>query len=78
MRDASPQTVYLKDYTPPEYLIDRVALEFDLDEQRTVVRASLSLQRNPQSQNPSVALCLMGEELQLISIAIDGVNLAAV
>ena len=77
MRDASPQTVYLKDYTPPEYLIDRVALEFDLDEQRTVVRASLSLQRNPQSQNPSVALCLMGEELQLISIAIDGVNLAA-
>ena len=77
MRDASPQTVYLKDYTPPEYLIDRVALEFDLDEQWTVVRASLSLQRNPQSQNPSVALCLMGEELQLISIAIDGVNLAA-
>ena len=36
MRDASPQTVYLKDYTPPEYLIDRVALEFDLDEQRPV------------------------------------------
>ena len=32
MREANPQTVYLKDYTPPEYLIEKVELDFDLDE----------------------------------------------
>lgn len=77
MRDATPQTVYLKDYTPPEYLIDNVELNFDLDEQRTHVCATLSLRRNPQSLADSVALKLLGEELQLVSVAIDGAPLEA-
>ncbi|MBD9358295.1 aminopeptidase N [Methylomonas albis] len=77
MRDATPQTVFLKDYTPPEYLIDQVELNFDLDEQRTQVRSTLSLRRNPQSPDSSAALKLLGEELQLVSIAIDGQLLEA-
>ncbi|WFP49451.1 aminopeptidase N [Methylomonas sp. EFPC3] len=77
MRDASPQTVYLKDYTPPEYLIDQVELDFDLDDQRTKVRAKMSVRRNPQSLADSVALKLWGEELQLLSIAVDGRPLLA-
>ena len=77
MRDASPQTVYLKDYTPPEYLIDQVELDFDLDDQRTRVRAKMSVRRNPQSLADSVALKLWGEELQLLSIAVDGRPLSA-
>ncbi|NOV31406.1 aminopeptidase N [Methylomonas sp. ZR1] len=72
MRDASPQTVFLKDYTPPEYLIEQIELNFDLDEQHTQVRSTLNLRRNPQSQDSSTALTLLGEELQLVSIAIDG------
>jgi len=28
MRDPNPQTIYLKDYTVPEYLIHSVALNF--------------------------------------------------
>jgi len=76
MRDATPQTVYLKDYSPPEYLIDKVELEFDLDEQRTVVRSCLSLRRNPQSHSDCVSLSLTGEELELIGISLDGVALA--
>jgi aminopeptidase N len=77
MRDATPQTVFLKDYTPPEYLIDQVELNFDLDEQRTQVRSTLSLRRNPLSPDSSAALKLLGEELQLVSIAIDGQLLEA-
>jgi aminopeptidase N len=75
MRDASPQTVYLKDYSPPEYLIETVELEFDLDEQHTVVRSRLSLRRNPQSHSESFSLSLTGEELELIGIALDGLAL---
>lgn len=72
MRDAAPQTVYLKDYTPPEYLIDSVELEFDLDAENTRVRSRLSLRSNPDSRADAVALTLMGEELQLISLSLDG------
>lgn len=75
MREASPQAVYLKDYTPPEYLIKKVELDFDLDEQRTVVRSRLYLRRNPQSRANNVSLSLAGEELELISIVLDGADL---
>ena len=76
MRDATPQTIYLKDYTPPEYLIEQIELTFELDEERTLVRSSLSLRRNPDSHADGVSLALMGEELELISVALDGVPLA--
>ncbi len=76
MRDAAPQAVYLKDYTPPEYLIDSVELEFELDEQQTRVRSCLSLRRNPQNSANGEDLVLMGEELELIAIALDGAELS--
>ena len=72
MREASPQTIYLKDYTCPEYLIDTVELAFDLDEQHTLVRSKLSLRRNPQSAIENAPLVLMGEQLQLVSITLNG------
>ncbi|WGS85820.1 aminopeptidase N [Methylomonas sp. UP202] len=77
MRDATPQTVYLKDYTPPDYLIDQVELVFELDEQRTLVRAGLDVRRNPDSRSASEALTLFGEELLLVGISLDGQALAA-
>ena len=72
MREASPQTIYLKDYTCPEYLIDTVELAFDLDEQHTLVCSKLSLRRNPQSAIENAPLVLMGEQLQLVSITLNG------
>ena len=75
MRDATPQTVYLKDYTPPEYLIEDVELNFDLHEQNTVVRSQLKIRRNPLNTAGAESLILNGEELELISIRIDGVAL---
>ncbi|MGY6274030.1 aminopeptidase N [Methylomonas sp. MgM2] len=76
MREATPQTIYLKDYTPPEYLIDDIELSFELDEERTLVRSILNLRRNPESRADGVSLTLMGEELELISVALDGRPLA--
>ena len=75
MRDANPQTIYLKDYTVPEYLIDHVDLNFILDEENTRVVSKLTLQRNPQNRSENTELILLGEELELVSIAIDGVAL---
>ena len=77
MREADPQTIYLKDYTPPEYLIHSVDLNFILDEQETRVVANLEMIRNPDSRSQSRQLILLGEDLDFVSATVDGVSLTA-
>ncbi|WP_031434780.1 aminopeptidase N [Methylomarinum vadi] len=72
MRDANPQTIYLKDYTVPEYLIHQVDLEFDLDAEQTRVTSRLTVQRNPQCQSKGKELTLMGEGLILHGVSLNG------
>ena len=58
MRDANPQTIYLKDYTVPDYLIKHVDLNFYLDEDHTQVVSKLVLYKNPDSQTGDAPLVL--------------------
>ncbi|MCC5863077.1 MAG: aminopeptidase N [Gammaproteobacteria bacterium] len=76
MLDATPQTIYLKDYTPPAFLIDDVQLAFDLHDEATEVTADLSMCRHPET-NADGDLVLDGDGLEFISIALDGEPLAA-
>lgn len=71
VRDANPQTIYLKDYTVPEYLIHNVELNFNLDEENTLVTSILTLSRNPASSSANTTLTLTGENLQLLSIVLN-------
>lgn len=70
-----PQTVYLKDYTVPEYLIESIELTIILDEFKTRVISKLTIQSNPNNKAENTALILQGEELELTSLAVDGVAL---
>ncbi len=74
LRD-NPQTIYLKDYLPPEYLIDQVNLHVTLDENATRVVSKLSMRRNPQAVVQPEGLHLDGEELESVAIELDGVRL---
>jgi len=74
MRDANPQTIYLKDYTVPDYLVHSVDLNFTLDEEHTRVISRLTLSRNPASQTGDTALILAGENLTLISAILNDDN----
>lgn len=74
MRDPNPQTIYLKDYTVPEYLIHSVALNFALDDENTRVISRLTLSRNPASLSTDSTLILSGESLQLIRLNLDDGN----
>jgi len=67
----TPKTVYLKDYTPPPFLIEEVDLRFELGEETTLVTATLALERNPACAGAAKDLVLDGQELQLVSICID-------
>ena len=76
LRDA-PKAIYLKDYIPPEYLIDKADLRFDLQDERTLVFARLEIRRNPVSAQTGEALFLHGEGLELRSLSLDGEPLQA-
>lgn len=74
MRDANPQTIYLKDYTVPDYLIHNVELNFSLDDENTRVVSRLTMSRNPASLTGDTALILAGENLKLISVVLNDDN----
>ncbi len=66
------QTKYLKDYTVPAYLIDKVELEVDLNEEVTHVTAQSHLRVNPSSQHKQPELVLNGSGMKLLSVKING------
>lgn len=72
MPHETPQPIYLKDYRVPDFLIDRVDLHFELEEQQTLVSSTLRLRRNPQALDQTCPLRLDGEGLDLLSLELDG------
>lgn len=64
----TPKTKYAKDYQPPAFFIDKVDLEFDLHPTETRVTATLACRRNGEHDH---ALILNGEQVELLSLAID-------
>ncbi|MCI5096663.1 MAG: aminopeptidase N [Rhodobacteraceae bacterium] len=69
MRDAAPQTIYLKDYTPFGFDIDSVHLTFRLSPSATRVISRIAF--TPKADAPA-EFFLHGEQLTLISAKIDG------
>jgi len=69
--NGTPVVIHRADYAPPAFLIDSVALEFDLVPARTIVRNTMGMRRNPAAA-PAARLELVGEELEFISVAVNG------
>ena len=77
MKDAAPQTVYLKDYKVAVFLIEKTNLTFDLGETKTSVVAELTVARNVASHDKSDSLVLDGSPgLDLQWVKVDGELLA--
>ncbi|HEX5093021.1 MAG TPA: aminopeptidase N [Burkholderiales bacterium] len=68
MREPTPGTIYLKDYTPPAFFVTHVDLDVDIREDHAIVRASLKVKRHAGGG----ALVLDGDELALQSVTLDG------
>lgn len=77
MKEGHPLPIYLKDYTPPPYLITHVRLAFQFGEESTVVTSRLQVVRNPDMAGPGTALVLDGENLELNYVQLDGQRLTA-
>ena len=68
----APQAVRLADYRPPAFLVDEVELTFELEPLATVVRSLQRLRRNRPGE-----LVLDGEDLETLSVSVDGRMLPA-
>ncbi|MCK9380520.1 MAG: aminopeptidase N [Sulfuritalea sp.] len=74
MRTETPHAIYLRDYTPPAWLVDTVDLHVAIHDGYAEVRATLACRCNPRG--PGGALVLHGEELSLRAVGLDGTALA--
>jgi len=68
MREPTPRTIHLKDYTPPAFLVTHVELDVDIRQDDALVRARLQVKRNA-GPGP---LVLEGDELELVSVCVNG------
>jgi len=69
MKTDTPQTIYLKDYTAPAYLVDTVDLDINIEAGVSTVTTTLAMRRNPVvSAQP---LVLDGDELDTVSVTLN-------
>jgi aminopeptidase N len=69
------KTIHLKDYRKPDYLIETVNLEFNLDETHTRVKSLLTVICNHNKCEGIHALVLNGRDLSLKAVKLDGKDL---
>ncbi|MCL4800494.1 MAG: aminopeptidase N, partial [Burkholderiales bacterium] len=72
VRDPAPTAILLKDYAPPAFLVDTIDLDIAIFDDHARVRARLAARRNPAARDPRAPLVLDGDELALVSVALDG------
>jgi len=68
---AAPEhvAIHRKDYRPPDWLVPEVALDFELDADRTRVRSVLKVARNGDHDRP---VRLASDGLQPVSVSVNG------
>jgi aminopeptidase N len=70
MRTEEHHPILLKDYRPPDWLIETVDLDVSLDPSATRVRSKLKVK--PNTAGTPAPLVLDGEDLKLASLSLDG------
>jgi aminopeptidase N len=67
----TPMITRREDYRPPDWLVPKIALDFDLDPASTRVRATLNVERSGAHDRP---LVLNGDGLMPLSVRVDGAD----
>ena len=66
----SPETIYLKDYQAPAFVVESIKLNFSLHQERTLVSNTMRIKRASGSQTDT-PLRLDGRQLELLSVTLD-------
>ena len=70
MRTDTPVAIHLKDYRAPDWVVEHLELQFDLEPLCTIVTAEMVLSAHLDGAQ-SRPLRLDGEDLELLSVEID-------
>lgn len=76
--EIEPNTIYLKDYTAPDFWVKKVDMVFELDAKETRVTSTLQIQRNNDAskiESVQSPLVLDGQLLELISVSVNNKEL---
>lgn len=76
--EIEPNTIYLKDYTAPDFWVKKVGMVFELDAKETRVTSTLQIQRNNDAskiESVQSPLVLDGQLLELISVSVNNKEL---
>ncbi len=76
MTDKKHTSIHRKEYQVPVFLIEEVSLDFRLHDSECLVHAKTVFKRNRESQEQGGTLYLNGRDLELLHIAVDGVELS--
>ena len=74
MKDGQPKAIQLADYQAPAYTTKRTELFFDILDGETQVTSNLSVVRQTDGGS---SLELAGEDLELVSVMVDGRELGS-
>ena len=66
----TPQTIYLKDYTPAPFLAQKIVLHFQLFEEKTIVTSTVDYLENAASQSQD--LVLHGDHQTVTEVLLNG------
>ncbi len=69
-----PETIWLRDYQVPAFLVERVDLDVKLHPRETQIAARLHVRRNPDHPDQDAPLVLDGENLELRELAVNGLT----
>ena len=71
MKTDAPKVIKLSEYKAPDYFVETIDLIVHLDDTKTLVQSKMKLKRNGEA---GANLVLNGEELELKSIKLDGLD----
>lgn len=71
-QESNPQTVYLKDYMPPEYAVKTIHLGVDVFDEHVDITANMVMQARPGFTGPIV---LQGQQQKLKSVTLNDIVL---
>src|SRR6185437_3221446 len=72
MQQSDRRAKFLKDYSPPDYVIEEVNLDVALEPKAARVASKLRLRPNPKIATGGRPVVLDGEALKLESVVLDG------
>ena len=71
----NPHLIYLKDYTPSDFLIDDIDLVFEIEREHTKVISRLTVHKNPEIAGKKTSLIFDKGDYEIMSVLADGMLL---